>query len=272
MSENKALIESNAQTNIIESIGSEILKLPQLNDEDLLLEEYISGGVYIRKIMIPRDVALTGRIYKYDHMEIMPYGKISLLSCDGTERNFEGFNILEAKAGKQQAGYAEEETIWVTANQVPSFISLEDALDFTTVKTREELLSFYILDDIADYTILIEDIGLTEDDVQEKMLAFDVIDLPEGYEHIYLDNSKIQGKGIFSKRSYSKGDLIYPPVIDGVRTIAGRYSNHSARSNTMPVIISGEVLCIAKGAIIAGDELTINYRDVFQLTEMGELS
>ena len=94
------------------------------------------NGMYTRQIMIPRDTLLTGRVHIEDYVDIMLSGDISIATPDGVKR-YTGYNVFHGKAGRKRAGYAHEDTHWITVHN--THISDGDVFKETmTVRTLQE--------------------------------------------------------------------------------------------------------------------------------------
>lgn len=262
--QSKALtvVENRERFNKLEEF---IFSFPQLVEEDYDLTEYNSGGMYGRQITIPRGACITGRIYKVDHLEIMLKGDIVILSADGGAKRYTGYNVIEAKAGKRQAGFAYEDTTWLTVNIVPG--DVEDKLGYTAVLTYEEFNEHITLVNTNDYANFLAELGLTEDQMQDIVTVDDVVDLPADYSHIYVGESHLAGKGLFSTTDLIVGDIVCPTRLGECRTIAGRYSNHALVPNTEPALVDGQFVAVVSRNIPAGEEITMNYRDIIKFRQ-----
>jgi len=252
---------------LFDKLESELKKLPQLTDEDYQLKEYYSGGLYCRQITIPAGALITGRIYKFDHIEMMVSGEITIISADGPKNTYEGFNVISAKSGKRQAGLAISDTVWMTVNQVPENVPLNKMLDYTSVLTYEEYDSFYKELNNLDYNKFLSQLGINQEQMDEMVTANDVVDMPLGYEYIYKKESKLSGIGLFTKKQINKGEIICPARIGKKRTIAGRYSNHAFYANSVPFYEKDMFYFVANSDIRENEEITINYRDVLNFRE-----
>tara|TARA_R110000803_G_scaffold70454_1_gene133405 strand:- start:329 stop:739 length:411 start_codon:yes stop_codon:yes gene_type:complete len=103
----------SCELNTIDSIFSlekEMLSMDQLS---LDIEHIFSRGVYARKMLIPKGTILTGKMHKHKHLNIMLYGDIEIATDEGTKR-IDKPCIFESKAGTKRAGFAHEETVWIT--------------------------------------------------------------------------------------------------------------------------------------------------------------
>jgi hypothetical protein len=91
---------------------------------------------------------------------------------------------------------------------------------------------------------------------------------------LYIRESDIEGQGLFLSAPVAAGAIIAPGRLDGKRTPAGRYVNHSATPNCFYIKTeSDDVYLIAKRDIIGcqggdqGEELTVDYRQGISLAD-----
>lgn len=89
-----------------------MLKMPQV---DLKVVHHFSRGVYARELYIPKGVTLTGKIHKYDQLNILSKGEISVLTPDGVKRVKAPFHIV-SPAGTKRIAYAHEDCVWTTVH------------------------------------------------------------------------------------------------------------------------------------------------------------
>jgi quercetin dioxygenase-like cupin family protein len=111
-----------------------LAKLPQV---PMLLKHYFSRGVYARELFIAKGTAITGRIHKFSQINVMLSGDISVLTENGIERLSTSGTVFESPAGTKRAGYAHEDTRWLTicGTDTTDTTQVEDEL---TVKTYSE--------------------------------------------------------------------------------------------------------------------------------------
>ena len=112
--------------------------MPQV---DIPVKSTMHGGMYAREITIPKGTFLTGAIYKFDHLDIMISGDITVTTDDGERKRFTGYNFFEGLSGKKRAGYAHEDTTWIGIHPVVGD-DPEEVQKFLTVETFEELAEF----------------------------------------------------------------------------------------------------------------------------------
>jgi len=226
--------------------------MPQLQ---VPVKHYIHGGMYIREITIPKNTVITGAIYKFDHFDIMISGDVTVSTDTGESKRLTGYQVLNGMLGKKRAGYVHEETTWITVHPFDGEDG-DSVQKFITAETFEELESFYKTINTLDYQYLLEDLELTNEDVQLDMENHNVIDLESSHPHMYLSDSKIQGTGLFSSLAFKSGDIICPLILSETKTTAGRYSNHALYPNGG---VHGTML-IALRDIEKDEEITMNYR------------
>lgn len=83
---------------------------PQL---DLKVVNYFSHGVYARELHIPAGTMLTGEIHKYENLNILSEGEISVLVNDEIKRIKAPFTVV-SPAGTKRIAYAHTNCIWTT--------------------------------------------------------------------------------------------------------------------------------------------------------------
>lgn len=93
-------------------LQDELLKLPQLKQ---VLRHHFAGGVYAREMLIPAGAALVGRIHVSEHLCFITMGRISILTEEGVKCICAPATLI-SKPGAKRAGYALEDTIFVTVH------------------------------------------------------------------------------------------------------------------------------------------------------------
>ncbi len=82
---------------------------------ELPVKHHFSRGVYARELFIPKGTVLVGKIHKFSQIHMVLKGDISVLTEDGVKRVQAGATIV-SPAGMKRAGYAHEDTIWMTVH------------------------------------------------------------------------------------------------------------------------------------------------------------
>ena len=279
----------------IEELELELSKHPQV---DIPVTHRYSGGIYAREIIIPKGAMLTGRIYKEDHFDVMVSGDVTVTGCDGKKR-LKGFHIFEGNRGKKRAGYAHEDTHWITFHSSPemaaddyiyrltsnSFAEFEQEVKLCDVIQEHEIVNAYkasgsqveytgfrdgylsakgkpskVEADILDYNLMLEETGFTEEVVRAQSEDESDQMVLVGDFGVSLGDSVINGIGLYSTKGFLPGEVIMPARIDGKRTIAGRYVNHSFAPNSIMKLNNGIIELVAT-RVIAQEEITVNYRE-----------
>jgi hypothetical protein len=229
---------------------------------DIPVKHYIHGGMYAREITIPAGTALTGQIYKFDHFDIMISGDITVSTDTDEPNRFTGYNFFKGLMGKKRAGYAHEDTTWITFHPFDGDNG-DEIQAFLTATSFEELNDFHDTINRDDYSFLLSDMGITDEDVTTEMNKTDVIDVQDN--NVYTDISSIDGLGIFSRVDITKGDIVGIARDGKDKTITGRYTNHALYPNCNVMEQEGCILFIANRYIEKGEEITVNYREVLKV-------
>lgn len=113
------------------------------------------------------------------------------------------------------------------------------------------------------YSKLLESLGVDDNYVQELMSSFnDDIRQAEGFDHISVLPSQIDGLGLFTSKKICSGDVVSPMRSKNNRTTAGRFTNHSDAPNSFPEFIKGVISLIAVKDIDENEEITVDYSKV----------
>ena len=254
---------------ILDGIEEQMLQEDQV---EIPATETLHGGMYAREIFIPKGVMLTGKIHKFDHFDVMLSGDISVSTDTGEIKRLSGYHMMSGSAGKKRIGFAHEDTHWITFHSAPEELG-DKALDFLTCNTFDELEAFNVAMDRNDYSIMLTEIGMTEEEVRSQVDNTEDMHLEEMKSLGFVADSKIEGKGYFSHVDIEADCVISASRINGNRTEAGRFTNHSFNPNAMMVVNeSGDAILVAKKLILKDEEITVNYREVLaHRVEKGDL-
>lgn len=138
---------AQAITSSQEQMRGKILDLEQamlVSKDRIHLEakHHFSSGVYMRELFIPRGVILTGKIHKTEHLNILSQGDLSVLTEDGMKR-LKASTIIKSKPGMKRAGFAHEDSVWITVHPNPKEMTDPDELEAQLVtSTYKEFLEF----------------------------------------------------------------------------------------------------------------------------------
>ena len=255
----------------IEQVEDDLLKLPQV---DCPVTHKFSDGLYIRELFMPAGTFAIGHHQNFRHFNVMLKGKVLVLNADGTKTELTAPMSFTAEPGRK-IGYVIEDMVW--QNIYPTNETDIDKLEahyLTKSDTwqinhdqRHELLSFEREADRNDYLKMLDDLGVTHEQViAESENEADQITLGIEECKVKIDRSPIQGKGLFATDNIKTGEIISLARYGGYRTQAGRYTNHALIPNAFMKEIEGNIYLIAgrdidgcKGGEL-GEEITIDYR------------
>jgi len=96
----------------VNQIEAMMLQLPQI---DMEVRHHFSQGVYARELHIPKGVTLTGKIHKYEQLNILAKGRIKVL-VDGIVREVEAPFIVVSPPGTKRVAHALEDCVWITVH------------------------------------------------------------------------------------------------------------------------------------------------------------
>lgn len=239
----------------IQDIEDHLLKEEQ---EDLDLNESIVNGMYVRKILIPAGTVLISKVWLEPYLDIMVSGDITVFTEYGTKR-LTGLNIMPGRKLRKRVGVSHEDTLWITVHRTDSIDvhELEDCMTCESVEEGVEVLSY---EAEVSYLGLLDQLGLTEPDVQKDMLT------PVQSTGASVKESNLAGVGTFASKDHPVGDIIGFLTLNGVKTDYGRFTNHSPNPNTLArVHPNGDLVLVACKYVHSGEEFLVNYKDNLEL-------
>jgi len=237
------------------------------HDQVKITERHIfSEGMYCKEIIIPKGTLAIGHAHTGDFMQAITKGKMIMYA--------EGQPPMIAKAPfigvglpfKRKVGYALEDTVWATfhATDETDIQKLEDEL---VVKSCTWLSHEKLAIDRDDYKRVLRKVGISHETAKEQSEnKDDQISMPAGYSNVNVSESEIEGQGIFVTTDVKKGDIIAPGRIDGKRTPAGRFTNHSAMPNAKMVKRANGNIDLIATKDICSQEVTIDYLQALSLS------
>ena len=251
----------------IEALQENLLQMPQA---DIVTTHTFKPNVYERAIRIPAWTVLTGAEHKTDYKIRLEKGTIAVNVGDEVKVMTAPCEF-EAKAGAQRVGRVfDEEVIWVDIYNNPDnckdIAVLEERLYVVpTCGLGENRVALMIQNAQNDYNLFVSQLGLDQAQINAIVqIESDLIDMPEGYA-VELRDSKIHGKGLFATKRFEAGEIICPVRINGKRTPAGRFINHSFDSNVIPTLVGDDINAVAKRIIHIGEELLVDYRSSMRI-------
>ena len=242
-------------------------------------------NLYIRELHVPAGTFATGREQKNAQMNVVLKGSCTFYTPEGVKQTISAPHMMVAPAGKK-VGIFLEDSIWLNiySTDKKDVLSIEQDIFTDSVALYEqeealgELYSEVIELEREDYNEACRYLGFTPEQVQEMAeYEGDLIPFPDGTYSVMVRPSMLHGLGLFATAPIKAGDIIAKGRIDGKRTPAGRYTNHSALPNARMVMSDdGDVDLVACEDIggstggLMGDEVTVNYIDAFLSTRIEE--
>jgi len=82
---------------------------------DLKVIDHFSKGVYARELHIPKGIILTGKIHKFEQLNILAKGRIKVL-VDDEMKEVQAPFIVVSPAGTKRIAEALEDCVWITVH------------------------------------------------------------------------------------------------------------------------------------------------------------
>jgi hypothetical protein len=260
--------------NKIQSLEQEFLRHPQV---DCPVVHRFGPGLYIREVTLPAGALSIGHAQTTEHLNVMLTGRVSIVDENGKVKELVAPLTFVGQPGRK-VGYIHETVIWqnIYATTETNVEKLESMfLDKSdTWQKNQPLLSFNKFEDNVDFVSAITEYGFSEKTVREQAEnTLDQIDFPFGGYSVMVSDSSIEGKGLFATKNFYPNEVIAPARIEGMRTPAGRYTNHSKNPNAIMALgDNGNIDLVAKSEIKGcqggniGQEITVDYRQALNLT------
>lgn len=263
----------------IEQVESQLLDLPQV---ECPVVHHFGPGIYIREVTLPAGTLAIGHAQRFDHLNIMLTGAVAMVGDDGQTKVMRAPMIFVGKPGRK-LGYVLETCIWqnVYATEEHDIDKLESMfLDKSATwqahaEVSKQLETYHRHEDREDFELVVRLAGFTPTFVRaQSENPYDQISMPSGFAPKFtVRDSTIEGKGVFLSAPAGEDEVIAPARIDGMRTPAGRYTNHAKNPNAKFVKDeSGDIWLVATRRISGcsggnqGEEVTVDYRQALALS------
>ena len=221
------------------------------------ISHYFASGVYAREMWMPAGYFITGKIHLTEHICVLSQGSVTVYD-GGKTVDYQAPAIIISKVGAKRAIYAHEESVWTNFH----------ATELTDPELIEEAIiaeSFEHLDGLLarnDYERFLLEFDLTEDDVQ-KVTHSSAVVVVHGAKFV-VRKSEIEGVGLFPIKRIEIGETIAPALLDGEKTEAGRFTNHSGKPNA-EMVIAGNNINLVAIMDIDDKEITTDYRNTLMI-------
>jgi hypothetical protein len=246
---------------------------------DCPVSHHFGPGLYIRSVEIKAGDFLVGHAHKTTHTVLVLSGQAVVFAADGVEQIDASLAPVIFAAGPgHKAVKCLSDCQWINVFPNPSdcrdIAALEQMfLDTSIAFDDAKLKASAHQEDRDDYLRAIAEIGLTDTDARAMSERDELVRIPDDFAwRVSVRNSPIAGKGLFLSVGAAVGETIAPATVNGIRSIVGKYVNHSATPNCKYERIVDETWLVAicriegsKGGS-PGDELTVDYRQAVALS------
>lgn len=260
--------------NDLQALETALCSVPQA---DCPVTHHFGPGVYIREVHLPAGAAVIGHAHRHEHLCVMLKGRLTLIGMDGGNREISAPATFMSRAGRKVA-VIHEDVIFqnVYATEETDIETLESQLfdkSAAFVEATKLLIAADHTEDQEDYLAAIAEHGFTHEAVRAIVEnEADQVPFRHGGYKVMVATSFIDGKGLFATGNFAPGDVIAPARVDGRRTPAGRFINHSKTPNAeMLPLPNGDIECVAMRAIAGcrggniGEEITVDYRQALRM-------
>ena len=266
---------------VVEAIESVMLQEQQV--ECPVIHRF-GPGVYVREVMIPAGTIAIGHHQKYEHMNVLLKGRVSIVNEDRSISELVAPMMFVGKPGRKM-GFIHEDMVWLNIYPNPNGIQDVDTLEANWIEKSPVWLEsvggqvklLQNIKDVSDYHEVLAEFGFDEITARSQSEnTEDLIELPYGNYKIKVADSPIEGKGLFATAGIAAGEVIAPARIGKKRTIAGRYTNHSVTPNARMEVYGGGIALVALQDIKGcqggsnGEEITVDYRETLRLSTPNE--
>jgi len=268
-----------ASTRLADVIEADGITLPQ---GEAPVIHHFGPGIYIREVHLPARSLVVGHHHKASHLNIMLTGVICLVDDAGGLLFLRAPHIFTSPPGRKTA-YVLEDCIWqnVIATEERDIDALEALMfDKSAVwqandAVRAQIEHLQRESDRVDFAAFCAASGFSPDMVRAMSVDDrDQMPMPDGVAPKFtVRPSSIEGRGVFVSAPVEAGETIAPARLGGLRTPAGRYTNHSAAPNARFTLSpNGDIYLVALRRIAGcvggsqGEEVTVDYRQALSLS------
>lgn len=282
MSITKAAPTSIGQS-IADKIEADCLHLDQL---DAPVLHFFGPGIYIRQLAMPAGSLVVGHHHRLEHLNVMVSGRLALLDDDKPARVLEAPQVFTSPPGRKVAIILVD-TVWQNViatsetdlEKIDAMMFDKTALWETNAEVLRQADHIRREPDRSDFAVFLSESDLDDQKVRE--MSESAADMrpfpPNSAPKFTVRPSQIEGRGAFACSPCATGEVIAPARIDGRRTPAGRFVNHSVDPNAaFSLCANGDILLIARRPIMGcvgsdnGEEITVDYRQALAVNLRGQ--
>jgi hypothetical protein len=240
----------------IEYIEKIMRQYPQL---DIPVKHSFADGIYIREILIPKGTLLTSKYHKYEQLDFMLIGEMSIVTNEGVIRIKAPF-FGKSQPGTKRLGYAHEDVLWLDIHSTKE-TDVDRLEEILYADTSEEIEQFILDKYHKDYEQFLLEYNISPELVRSQSESMeDQISISLDNYKLKIGDSNIEGKGLFAVDYILERSVIAPARVNGLRTQAGRYTNHSSVPNAVMLIDDNDDVYLIAKRNVYKEEITIDYR------------
>jgi len=171
----------------IDRLEAKMRKLPQVV---MPVKHYFADGLYLREITIPKGTLMTGITHKFESMDVVSTGAMTVINEKGETGRIVAPCTLFSPPGVKKAGFALEDTRWTSIHANPT--------NERDIRALEELIFDCCPADLdrweierhqEDYRQMLVEYGFSHKTAREQSESMDDrIALP-------MQNPRLRGKG-----------------------------------------------------------------------------
>ena len=263
----------------IEQVESHLLDLPQV---ECPVVHHFGPGIYIREVTLPAGTLAIGHAQRFEHLNIMLTGAVAMVGDDGQTKVLRAPMIFVGKPGRK-LGYVLETCIWQNVyatderdvDKLESMFLDKSATWQAHAEATKQLETYHRREDREDFDLVVKLSGFTHETVRAQSENLrDQIRMPSGFAPKFtVRDSTIEGKGVFLSAPADEGEVIALARVDGMRTPAGRYTNHAKNPNAKFIKDENDDIWLVALRRISGcvggsqgEEVTVDYRQALALS------
>lgn len=219
-----------------------------VEENGIVTKHHFAPGLYIREMIAPEGLIITGMVHKTEHISIFLEGTLRFPTEIGASKEVTAPLIQTTLPGSKRAAISVTPVRFLTVH----------ATEETDVDKLEEMLctndkeEAQILADQTDFATI-----YIPEKLQEEFDATPVVEME--LDGVEIKPSPRHGLGVFVTKPFKAGDYIAPAVIEGQLINFSRYCNHSPDPNAEVVWDEGDAFIMATRDI-ENEEVTMNYR------------
>ncbi|MET3134315.1 hypothetical protein AAKU55_004610 [Oxalobacteraceae bacterium GrIS 1.11] len=262
----------------VESAEHAMLAQPQLACP---VTHHFGPGMYFREVRMAAGTFAIGHHQRCAHFNLFLQGRVTVIKDDGSTDELVAPMMFIGQPGRK-IGYVHEDVVWLNAyataetdiDTLEALFLIKSPTWQACARQRAAAGKARRQIDRDDFTAAIAELGFCAETVrrQSENVA-DQVPMPFGHQQTKIGDSAIEGRGLIATADFAVGAIIAPARVGGMRTPAGRFTNHAKSPNARMALANagGDIHLVAIAPIVGcrggadGDEITVDYRQAVAL-------